>query len=64
MRFFDTVALELSDRGFDTTFSESVLIKEIHDIVVKTFPSEPKTVSFIMNDPDFVGDVLDVLGAI
>jgi hypothetical protein len=64
MRFNDTVAKKLSEQGFDISFPESDLIPAIFNIVSETFTSEPKTVSFIMNDPDFVGDVLDVLGAI
>lgn len=64
MRFFNTVSKKLFDRGFDISFPESVLIAEIYDIVKEMFPGEPKKVSFIMNDPDFIGDVLDELGAI
>ena len=61
MRFYDTVAKKLAKQGFDISFSESDLIPAIFNIVSETFPTEPKTVRFIMNDPDFIGDVLGQL---
>ena len=64
MYFCDKVAAKLAKQGFDLSFPESDLIPAILDIVSETFPTEPKTVRFIMNDPDFVGDVLGQLGGI
>ena len=63
MRFSDTVAKKLVKKGFNISFPEMELIPEIHKVVCETFPSEPKTIGYIMNDPDFIGDVLDELGA-
>ena len=61
MRFDSTVAQKLSTQGFDISFPESDLIPAIYNIVVESFPQEPKTVRFVMNDPDFIGDVLGEL---
>ena len=61
MRFDFNIAKKLSGQGFDISFPESDLIPAIYNIVLESFPEEPKQVRFIMNDPDFIGDVLGEL---
>lgn len=60
MRYTTKIAKTLLQNGFTFKTSETVLIPEIFKIVSKDFQNKTQ-ISFIMNDPDFISDVIDEL---
>ena len=60
MRYTTKIAKTLLQKGFTSKTSETVLIPEIFKIVSKDFQNKTQ-ISFIMNDPDFISDVIDEL---
>jgi hypothetical protein len=60
MRYSTKIAKTLFNNGFTLKSAEAVLISEIFKTVSKDFETKTQ-ISFIMNDPDFISDVLDDL---
>jgi hypothetical protein len=60
MNYNKKIATTLFNKGFNLDCSENFLISEIFKIVCEDFENKTQR-SFIMNDPDFIADVLDEL---
>ena len=60
MKYNTKIATTLLNKGFNLDCSENFLISEIFKIVCEDFETKTQR-AFIMNDPDFISDVLDEL---
>lgn len=63
MRTFEIIAKAITDRGLNKNSETLDLMAAIAEETKKLFPDDYRTARFVLNHPDFVGDVLGEIGA-